>query len=1081
MKNFAAFIIIAYSFSAFSQKDTAKEKTLLEKTSLSGLNFRSIGPALTSGRIADLAVNPNNHNEYYVATASGGVWKTTNHGVNFQPIFDGQNSYSIGCVTMDPHNPHTIWVGTGENNNQRSVAYGDGVYKSEDGGQSWKNMGLKNSEHIGMIVVHPENPQVVFVAAYGPLWSAGGDRGIYKTTDGGENWEKILDVSEHTGFNEIHLDPRDPDVMYAAAHQRRRHVWTYVSGGPESAIYKSTDGGENWKILKNGIPSGDKGRIGLAIPPTNPDRIYAMIEGHGVYRSDNRGASFSKMDDYNTSGNYYVELVPHPTNADVVFSLDTYMHATRDGGKTWQREPRENRHVDDHALWINPENPEQMIVGCDGGLYETYDAGDNWHFKPNLPVTQFYRVAVDNAKPFYNVYGGTQDNFSLGGPSRTINASGIVNSDWFVTNTGDGFETQIDPVDPNIIYAQAQYGWLVRYDKKSGESVGIKPLEKPDEPALTWNWDAPLLISPHDHKTLYFAANKLFKSTDRGSSWTAISEDLTRDIDRHTLPVMGKIQSVDAIAYDRSTSNYGNIVALDESRFEKGLIYVGTDDGLIQVTEDGGETWTEYSEFPNIPENTYIQQVMASPIEKDVVFAVFNNHKNGDFKPYILRSDNRGKSWKNVVGNLPERGTVYSLQQDYQMIDLLFAGTEFGAFFSTDGGENWKKLSGLPTIAVKDMDIQRRENDLVLATFGRGFYILDDYSILREMDKNVLENDNHFFAIKDGLSFIQNHPLGYGDVGFQGASFYSAKNPDNGATFTYYIKEAPRSLKKERQEGEKRIIKETGELKYPPVGKLREEDREEENYLIFVIKDSDNQEIARFTKDWNSGVQRANWDGTYSSVANLNNGKSVKTNPQSANLAPPAKYSVSVFGSENGKVSQIFPDEEFQLNWLENNTLQASDKSALLAFQRETEEVRRDVSALLNYKKDLKDRLWDLKTAVRNTPNTDLNLLDTLRNLELQIADLEITLEGDESLSKRNYDTPTSLKSRLGSVYWNSYGTTGAPTGAQRENLKFVKETYKSSLAEMRQISARADEIQAQLREVGAPYLEGDLPEPPRD
>ncbi|HBF20469.1 MAG TPA: glycosyl hydrolase, partial [Cryomorphaceae bacterium] len=499
IKRFLTFGLSLISSMIVAQETGSEDnKPLIEKTSLSALKFRSIGPALTSGRIADLAVNPNNHAEYYVATASGGVWKTTNHGITYHPVFDDQGSYSIGCITLDPSNPHVIWVGSGENNNQRSVAYGDGIYKSEDGGKSWSNMGLKNSEHIGMIVVHPENPDVVYVAAYGPLWSSGGDRGIYKSTDGGKNWEKILDVSENTGFNEIHMDPRNPDVLYATAHQRRRHVWTYISGGPESAIYKSTDGGKNWTQLKNGIPSGDKGRIALAIPPSNPDVVYAMVEGHGVYRSDDRGASFSFQNPYETSGNYYVELVPHPTDENTVYSMDTYMHVSRDGGKSWNRLPEDKKHVDNHCLWINPDNPDQMIAGCDGGLYETYDNAANWQFKPNLPITQFYKVAVDNALPFYNIYGGTQDNFSLGGPSRTTNRSGITNADWFVTNTGDGFETVIDPVDPNIIYAQSQYGGLVRYDKKNGESVGIHPSPAYGEAAYRWNWDAPLLISPHD-------------------------------------------------------------------------------------------------------------------------------------------------------------------------------------------------------------------------------------------------------------------------------------------------------------------------------------------------------------------------------------------------------------------------------------------------------------------------------------------------------------------------------------------------------------------------------------------------------
>lgn len=1075
MRNLFAALLSLALLSLNGQSD---DKSLLEKTSFSGLKFRSLGPALTSGRIADIAVNPHNFNEYYVAIASGGVWKTTNHGITFQPVFDDQPVYSIGCITMDPNNTNVIWVGTGENNNQRSVAYGDGVYKSEDGGSSWKNMGLGNSEHIGMIKVHPSNSNIIYVAAYGPLWSSGGDRGIYKSTNGGKDWERILNVSEHTGFNEIHLDPRNPDVLYATAHQRRRHVWTYVSGGPESAVYKSTDAGKNWKKIEKGLPAGDKGRIALAIPASQPDRIYAMVEGHGVYRSDDRGASFTFQSDYNTSGNYYIELVPHPTNPDIVYSLDTYLHMTKDGGKTWEKVPGKSRHVDDHSLWINPADPDQMIVGSDGGLYETYDNAQHWHFKPNLPVTQFYRVSVDNAKPFYNIYGGTQDNFSLGGPSRTINSRGIVNPDWFVTNTGDGFESQIDPVNPNIVYAQAQYGWLVRYDKKSGESVGIKPYPGKDEPAYRWNWDAPLLISPHDHKTLYFAANKVFKSTDMGSSWQEISGDLTQQIDRHTLPVMGRVQSVDAIAYDKSTSQYGNIVALDESVLKQGLIYIGTDDGLIQVTEDGGKNWRRQDNFPGIPKNTYVNQVLASQLDENTVFAVFNNHKNGDFKPYILKSTNRGKNWSSISGSLPAKGTVYALKQDYINKDLLFAGTEFGVFFTVDGGENWKQLkAGLPTIAVRDMEIQKRENDLVIATFGRGFYVLDDYSPLREVSTEMLEKDEHLFEIKDGLVFMEAQPLGYGQTGFQGASYYTADNPPTGAVFTYYLKETLQTAKEKRQQQEKEILKNNGTLKYPSAQELRLEDRQEGSYLLFVIKDAEGREVNRFTRSVQKGVNRESWDGRYSSTAEINDKGAPLTAANTANLAPPGNYLLSLYMSNDGNLSQIGEEKPFHLKWLGNNSLEAESREELLVFQRQAEDLRRKVKALENYKESLDKKITKLKAAARNTPGASLKILDTLRSLEYQLADIEIQLSGDESLAKRDFETPPSLLDRMGSVIWNSYGTTSAPTGSQQQNLQIAEEEYEEVLGAIKAINTEVEQIQQQLVKAGAPYLEDMLPE----
>ncbi|MBT6439233.1 MAG: glycosyl hydrolase, partial [Flavobacteriales bacterium] len=792
-----------YAKKGEEKKDEGKYKT----STFSGLKFRNIGPALTSGRVADIAVNPTNSAEYYVAVASGGVWKTTNHGTTYSPIFDGQGSYSIGCVTIDPSNPHTIWVGTGENNNQRSVAYGDGVYKSNDGGKSWINVGLKKSEHIGKIIVHPNNSNIVYVAAYGPLWSEGGDRGLYKTEDGGKKWAKVLEIDEHTGISDIVMDSRNPDIIYAAAHQRRRHTFTYVGGGPSSGIHKTIDGGKNWDKLTSGLPSTTMGRIGLAISPVNPDYVFAMIEAEqdkqGFYRSTNRGASWTKMSKHKTSGNYYQEIICDPVDLDKVFSMDTWLHHTEDGGKTFQKTGEKSKHVDNHCIWINPNNTNHWIVGCDGGLYETWDHAANWQYKPNLPVTQYYKVAVDNAKPFYNVYGGTQDNNSMGGPSRTTTNHGIMNSDWYITNGGDGFESAIDPIDPNIVYAQAQYGWLVRYDKATGERVGIQPQPKADEDGLRWNWDAPLIISPHNNKRLYFAANKLFKSNDQGNTWECISEDLTRQIDRNTLKVMGRVQSIDAVMKNKSTTMYGNIVALDESPKQEGLIYVGTDDGLIQITEDNGKTWKKISSFSGIPENTYVNAIVCSQHDANTVYAVFNNHKQGDFKPYILKSTDKGLTWLAVQGNLPKRGSVYDIAEDHINKNLLFAGTEFGAFFSIDGGNEWTQLkAGLPTIAVRDLEIQKRESDLVLASFGRGFYILDNYSALRTFSDDLFKKDAHIFPIKDGQMYIESSPMGMKGKSSQGESHYTAENPPLGVMITYLLNDTLKTAKENRRSAE---------------------------------------------------------------------------------------------------------------------------------------------------------------------------------------------------------------------------------------------------------------------------------------
>lgn len=634
---------------------TVAQQNTLPSEVCNAMNFRSIGPAVTSGRVSDIAIHPRNKNTWYIAAASGGVFKTVNAGTTFTPIFDGQGSYSIGCLAIDPNNPNVVWVGTGENNNQRSVAYGDGVYKSEDGGKTWKNMGLPNSEHIGSIAIDPNNSNHVLVAAYGALWSSGGDRGIYESKDGGLTWKRTLFISENTGCNEVWFNPSLPNIVYAAAHQRRRHEWTYLSGGPEGGFYRSTDGGATFTKVTNGLPAGEVGRIAIALPPTEPDWVYAMVEAKdesgGLYRSTDRGASFKKMGNHRTSGNYYMEIMADPTDALTLYSMDTWAQVSKDGGKTFKGLGEKDKHVDNHALWVNPGNNQHLIIGCDGGLYESFDGAATWNFKANLPITQFYRICTDNAKPFYNIYGGTQDNNTLGGPSRTLSASGITNADWFVTVGGDGFQSRVDPKDPNIVYSQWQYGGLIRFNRITGEATDIKPREQAGEAAYRYNWDAPLVISAFNNQRIYFAANKVFRSNNKGNEWEVISGDLTRGVDRNKLPVMGQVQSIDAIGKNESTSIYGNITALAESPLNENTLYASTDDGLIQVTTDGGKTWNKGKLPAEVPQITLngittgplVNYLLCSKHNASVAYAIVNNHRMGDFKPYVLKTTDAGK------------------------------------------------------------------------------------------------------------------------------------------------------------------------------------------------------------------------------------------------------------------------------------------------------------------------------------------------------------------------------------------------------------------------------------------------------
>lgn len=1059
---------------SFGQKESTIESNII-----SNLSFRNVGPAFTSGRISDIAVHPDNTNEWYLAIASGNVFKTSNHGITFEPIFENYGAYSVACITIANSNKNTVWLGTGENNNQRAIGYGDGVYKSLDGGKSWKNMGLNTSEHIGNIIIHPTNENIVWVSAYGPLWSEGGERGVYMTTDGGATWTKTLDISKHTGVSEIQIDPSNPEILYAAAHQRRRHVFTYIGGGPESGVYKSTDGGKTWRTIENGLPSGDMGRIGLAVSPADPNYIYAMVEGRydkgGTYISTNKGESWSKQSSHATSGNYYQEIICDPLDKNKLFSMDTWLHHSVDGGKSFQPTGESNKHVDNHCIWINPNNTDHFIVGCDGGLYETYNHAKDWMFYPNLPITQFYKVTVDNDAPFYNIYGGTQDNNSMGGPSATINTAGIVNSDWFITNGGDGFESAVDPIDPNIVYAQAQYGWIVRFDKKSGEKIGIQPMPGKGEPAYRWNWDAPLQISPHDHKTLYFAANKLFKSIDRGNTWQVISPDLTQQIDRNKIPVMDQVWSMDVVMKNQSTTIYGNIVALDESRLKKGLIYVGTDDGLIQVTEDDGKTWRKISTFPGVPKDTYVNMVSASKYDENIVYAVFNNHKRGDFKPYVLVSKDKGKSWTSISSNLPARGSAFCFIQDFLDKDLMFVGTEFGVFTSIDHGNNWTQLkNGLPTIPVRDMDIQEREHDLVLATFGRGFYVLDNYAPLRAVKGITSSTDSHLFDIKDAKLFVPSSPLGGRGNASQGAQYYAAKNPDFGATFSLYLGRDFKSLKSERQKKEQELEKKGEANQYPSYEALRKEKDQASNLVIWSVKDEKGVEIYRSTSAAKKGTQNHVWNLrlTGSSPVRLQKESVGRYSlPDNGALVPAGKYSLSVYLlTENNEIKTIEENKSFNVNLLPIHSTPAEQPKEVLAFHNELLEMNRKVAGSSSLLGEYKDKIKYLEAIMLNYPKATISLIQEQRQLAQKLDELSRVLYGDDILPSLEIETPPSLSGRLSTIKWQRYGTTSAPTQTQIDGLQICTEEYAAFRPDLDKVIKAINTLESKMLELGIPF-----------
>jgi photosystem II stability/assembly factor-like uncharacterized protein len=1042
---------------------------------VSSLELRNIGPAFMSGRVIDIAVDPTDHSTWYVAVASGNVWKTENAGTTWKPIFDSHGSYSVGCVTVDPNDPLVVWVGTGENNSQRSVGYGDGVYKSIDGGRSFKNVGLESSEHIGMIRVDPRDSDVVYVAAQGPLWSSGGDRGLYKTSDGGATWELVLEIDEHTGVSEVYLDPRNPDVLYAVSYQRRRHVWTLINGGPESGVYKSTDAGATWRKINSGLPSGDKGRIGFVISPIDPDVLYAVVEATadkgGFYRSENGGANWSRQGGYvSGSPQYYQEIFADPHKFDRVYSMDTYFMASEDGGKNFERVGEQWKHVDNHALWIDPDDAEHLIVGTDGGLYETFDRGKNYSYFANLPITQFYKVAVDYDTPFYNVYGGTQDNATQGGPSRTNNIHGIRNSDWYVTVFGDGFDPAVDPENANIVYSQWQYGGLIRHDRLTGESIDIRPQPAGDGPALRWNWDSALMISPHSNTRLYYGSQILFRSDDRGDSWQAVSPDLTRDMDRNQLEVMGRIWSVDAVAKNRSTSLYGTIVALTESPIVEGLLYVGTDDGLIQVSEDGGAGWRRIDRIGDVPEMTYVNDLEASFHDENTVYAVLNNHKRGDFKPYVYKSTNRGGSWTSITGDLPERGSTYTIVQDHVNENLLFVGTEFGVFFTVDGGQKWIQLKGgMPTIAVRELEIQRRENDLVLATFGRGFYILDDYTPLRELSESLLGQRAHIFPIKDAWWYVESRPMAGGDKAFQGAGFYTAPNPEYGATFTYYLSESLKTRRADRQAQEREAAEDGLDTPYPSWADLKEEDREEKPAVILTVRDEDGNVVRRLNGSTSSGVHRSTWNFRYPGFT-----ASDVESPGFGPLAAPGSYTVSIDQRVDGMITQLVPPTPFQVVQLTEPTLVPADRDAVLAFQRQAGELQRAVMGANQVARDAADRIDEIKGVIEVWPGADESMRGEARALELRLLDLQEALTGDRTLPRRNEVGMPGIVSRVQQIVRGSFSTTYGPTETHRRNYAVAAEGFADVLADLRQlVESDLVALEDRLETAGAPFTSG--------
>ncbi len=1023
-----------------AQNDSSK---LLYNQFAEQLNFRQIGPATTSGRISDIAVNPTNHAEFYVAAAYGGVWKTLNGGITFTPIFDQYEVQSIGCLAIDPNNSKILWVGTGENNNQRSVGYGNGVYKSEDGGKSFVNMGLKNSFHIGKIVINPKNSLEVWVAAYGPLWGDKGEKGIYFTKDGGKTWILLL-TDDKAGFNEIHLDPFNDNVLYACAHQRRRHEWTYLGGGPQSAIYRSNDKGLTWQKLTKGIPSGDKGRITMVVSQQKPGRVTAVIEmqgtAGGIYNSDDYGASWQKVNDFYTSGNYYQEVFQDPKNDQRLFFMDTYLHFSEDGGKTVKRFPEKNKHVDNHALWIDPQNYKHLRVGCDGGLYETFDYGENWAFFENLPITQFYRVTADNTQPFYHIYGGTQDNYSIGGPSRNNTNNGIPNEDWFVTVGGDGFKSQVDPLNPHIVYSQWQYGGLIRFDKLSGDKIDIKPKQVDSEPPLVWNWDAPLLISKFQSKKIYFASNRLFVSENRGDDWLTRSPIIGRNLDRNTLAVMDKVWGLDAVAKNQSTSIYGNITALAEGK--SGELLMGTDDGLLYYSTDDGLQWVSLS----LPQGMDLMcvgkdknMVKIFPFVTSVqiasdgtMYVAYDNHRQGDFKPYIYKTNNSGKNWIRCIDGIPQHHPVKTLWSDPVDPDILCVGTEFGLFISLNKGDKFSKFGiNLPPIAIKDISYQADHQDLIVATFGRGIAICDDYHLIRELKKKPA----HWIAPQNHDIFIPYEKLGDKGNAFRGANRFQGNNLDEQFRVYVYIDQLPESLKEQRKKTESK------QDYYPNIEQIRKEHEELLSQFYLEVSTTEGQMVSLSKVKLNKGWNTIKWD-LRMSVEPFSL-KSTGSEFVSGPYISPGKYKFKVFEypQEKGSILTTFQnltgEAEFKYLFGYNELIKPN-----VNRMEQWQEIKSLRKSFMIIKEGFDEFQKTVNKAIDLGPwNKQINEFDRsiLLSMRNNLQQIQYELSGGDPIAIYEFPTITNIQSEIYQVYQNMSGSLQAPTPSQMKKANQIR------------------------------------------
>ncbi|TAN23578.1 MAG: glycosyl hydrolase [Acidobacteria bacterium] len=758
---------------------------------LASLRFRAIGPAIQGGRVDDIAVSAQNPNVIYIGTANGGLWKSSDGGNAWAPVFDGQTNLSIGAVAVAPSNPAIVWAGTGEANNRQSATWGNGVYRSLDGGRSWQHMGLDDTQSIGRIAIDPSNPQVVYVAALGHLWGANPQRGLFKTSDGGKTWQKVLFLSENTGVSDVRINPQSPNIVYAAAYERRRTPWGFDGGGPEGGVYRSLDGGATWAKLANGLPDkGPIGRIGLAIYAQNPNIVYALIESEhsGLFRSDDGGNSWTRMSSVDPRPSYFSQIRVDPSNDLRLWMGGVQLRYSTDGGKNWTTDRNVLIHPDFHAIWIDPRDSHHVVVGCDGGVFITRDRGRHWYHASTMPLGQAYEVSYDDQRP-YHVCAGLQDNAVWCAPNRVLNNQGILNSDWKSAEGGDGFYVAHDPRNPDVVYAEMEGGNLTRRNLRTGQFLVIQPQPPFGQPRYRFNWDAPLIVSNQAPGTLFFGASRVFKSTDAGNTWTPLGSELTTKFDRDKAPILGQIPSrKTTLSLNDGVSAFPTLTELAQSPLNAQILWAGTDDGNLQVSRDGGQTWANViANLPGVPKGTWVSRIEASRTAPGTAYVAFDGHRSDDLHPYLYKTTDYGQSWTSLSGGIPAAaGSIHVIREDPSHPNVLFAGAQFGGFVSLDGGATWSQLRmGLPSLQVDDIQVQPRQHDLILATHGRSIYILDDILALENMTPQTLAEPMHLFPIRAATEWIVN-----GD-GWFSAEHFAGPNPPDGAILDLYLAAAP--------------------------------------------------------------------------------------------------------------------------------------------------------------------------------------------------------------------------------------------------------------------------------------------------